>query len=283
MRKEDLVARVLAAHATLMAENDLSPGNPKVNRVLSALVQAITEGCPSNDVEDVLQDPAVRDARQELLHRLAVAECAMERSWGAAFCSRCSLGLDDFSDFMYWDCYRHLVEGELHHLAAIRDAGTGRGIAFVGAGPLPLSAFIMHVRTGVKVTCIDVDPAACALARELCCRAGLRDIAVVCADGAEYDFAGHPVAFIASLVAEKANVVGRIRETCPHALVALRSVEGLCTLLYEAVDEEELDALGCRIVGRTPHNPRVINTTLFYEIGAAADTSPSPFVSELAG
>jgi Nicotianamine synthase protein len=267
MRKEDLVARVLTAHATLIAEDDLSPRNPKVNAVLSALVQAITEVCPPNHAKDVLQEPAVCAARTELLRRLAIAEYEMERSWGAAFCSRFSLSLGDFSDFIYWDSYRHLVEGELHHLALSPKFGTGQGIAFIGAGPLPLSAFIMHARTGVKVTCIDVDPRACGSARELCCKAGLWDIAVVCADGEEYDFTNHPVAFVASLVDDKVRVVRRIREKCPHALIALRSVEGLCTLLYESVDEEELKALGFRLVGRTTHNPQVINTTLFYEAG----------------
>jgi Nicotianamine synthase protein len=265
MRKEDLVARVLATHATLIGEDDLSPRNPKINRVLSALVQGITEGCPANDVGDVLQDPAVRAARGELLGRLAIAECEMERSWGEKFCSRSSLTVDDFSEFIYWDCYCHLVAGELQHLSLCPKAGAARAIAFVGSGPLPLSAIIMHARTGMKVTCIDVDPRACRLARELGCKAGFADIAVECADGAEFDFTNHPVAFIASLVPEKTRVVRRIRETCPHALVALRSVEGLCTLLYEAVDEEELNAAGCRFVSRTVHNPQVINTTLFYE------------------
>jgi nicotianamine synthase-like protein len=265
MRKEELVARVLTAHATLIAEDDLSPRNPKINTVLSALVQAIIEGCPPNDVKDVLQDPTVRAVRHDLLRKLAIAECEMERSWGAAFCSRSSLGIDDFSDFVYWDCYRHLVEGELHQLALCGRVGPGQEIAFVGAGPLPLSAFIMRVRTGMKVTCIDIDPRACGLARELCRKVGFCDIAVVCADGGDYDFTNHSVAFIASLVADKVKVAGRIREKCPHALIALRSVEGLCTLLYEAVDEEELRALGCQLVGRTAHNPQIINTTLFYE------------------
>src|SRR5262249_46141321 len=114
-----------------------------------------------------------------------------------------------------------------------------------------------------------VDPQACSLAGELCRKAGLRGIDVRCADGAEHDFAHSPVVFIASLVREKGRVVEGVRETCPQACVALRSAEGLRTLLYEPVDQPELAAMGCRFLGRTDHNPAVINTTLFYEAAPA--------------
>jgi hypothetical protein len=69
---------------------------------------------------------------------------------------------------------------------------------------------------------------------------------------------------VASLVPDKTRVMRRIRATQPAAVVALRSAEGLCTLLYDPLDEAELDALGCRYLGRTRHNPRAINTTLLY-------------------
>ena len=88
------------------------------------------------------------------------------------------------------------------------------------------------------------------------------------------DFSGwhasNPVVFIASLVPEKGKVVRCIREKCPHAVVALRSVEGLCSLLYDPVDEMELAAMGCGFLGRTRDIPQAINMTLFYEAAPAA-------------
>jgi hypothetical protein len=70
-------------------------------------------------------------------------------------------------------------------------------------------------------------------------------------------------------VPEKAQVMQRIRATRPQAVVALRSVEGLCTLLYDPVDETELEAMGCGYLGRAEHNPHTINTTLLYEVAPA--------------
>jgi hypothetical protein len=269
MKKEDLVARVVRAHAVLGRETDLSPRNAVVNDALSALVRGILEGCPPDEVRDVLDDPGVSAVRSELIGRLAVAEGEMERCWGELFYTRGSLTPADFRDFIYWDCYRHLVGAELGNLPPDLEVGKGQSIAFVGAGPLPLSAIIMHLSTGTKVTCIDRDPRACRLACELCRKAGLIGIDVACADGADYDFADSPVVFVASLVPEKAKVMQCIRERRPRACVALRSAEGLRTLLYDPVDETELAAMGCGFLGRTGYSPQAINTTLFYEAAPA--------------
>jgi hypothetical protein len=123
---------------------------------------------------------------------LAVAEGEMERFWGETFCAPGRLEAAGFEDFIYWNCYRYLVGAELGSLPPGLDLGQGESIAFVGAGPLPLSAIIMHLSTGRRVTCIDRDPRACALACELCRRAALAGIDVACACGAGYNYARQP-------------------------------------------------------------------------------------------
>jgi hypothetical protein len=276
MMKEELIACVLSAHDVLRRETDLSPRNPAVNAVLSALVRGILEGCALDDVKNVLDDPRVRAIRGDLIERLAVAEGEMERCWGEAFCARDGLEPADFREFIYWDGYCHLVRAELGGLPADLDLDKGQSIAFVGAGPLPLSAIVVHLSTGRKVTCVDRDRRACALACELCRKAGLTGIDVACADGADFDYADCPVVFVASLVPEKAQVMRCIRQTCPRACVALRSAEGLRTLLYDPVDETELEAMGCGFLGRTACSAQVINTTLFYD---AAPTQRQPGMS----
>jgi nicotianamine synthase-like protein len=282
MKKEDLIACVLHAHEALDRETDLSPRNPVINRALSALVHGILEGCPPADVKDVVDDPGVRAIRGELIGKLAAAEGEMERCWGEMLCARASLAPTDLADFIYWDCYRDLVAAELGKLPADLGLGKGQSIAFVGAGPLPLSAIILHAGTGLRVTCIDCDPRACRIACELCRKAGLPGIDIACAGGAAYDYAGHPVVFIASLVPDKGKVMRCIRERCPRAVVGLRSAEGLCSLLYDQVDEMELEAMGCGFLGRTGYNPQVINTTLFYEAVPAAPAGAKPHGGALA-
>jgi len=276
MRTEDLVACILQAHEALDRERDLSPRNPAINDALSALVHGILEGGPPDAAECVLADPRVRAIRGELVGRLAIAEGEMERCWSETLCARASLEAADLADFIYWDCYRNLVTAELALLPADLGIGEGQSIAFVGAGPLPLSAILMHLSTGRRVTCIDRDPGACSLACALCRKAGLTGIGIACASGASWDYASHPVVFIASLVPEKAEVMRCIRRRCPQAVVGLRSAEGLCSLLYDPVDETELKAMGCGLLARTGYNPRVINTTLLYEAAPAHRPAGAP-------
>jgi hypothetical protein len=268
MTKDELVARILDAHETLHSESDLSPRNHRINAVLSALVRGIMEGCTPGEMKSVLEDPDVCAVRNRLVAKLAIAEGEMERCWGEQFCARDSLTIGNFGDFIYWDCYRHLVENELRGLRRL-GVGGRQGIAFVGAGPLPLSAVIMHARTGLRITCIDLDPQACRLAHALCRKAGLAGIDIVDARGEDYDYRNCPVVFIAGLVPDKEKVIARTRATQPRALAAVRSAEGLCTLLYDPVDEAAIEALGCRFLGRTTYNSYTINTTLFYEVTPA--------------
>src|SRR5687767_6032259 len=113
MHHDDLIACVLRAHEVLGRESDLSPCNPRINEVLSALVQGVIEGCPPGDEQRVLANPGVCAIRAALVHRLALAEGAMERYWAEAFCRRAHLTAADLSTFTYWDCYQHLVQAEL--------------------------------------------------------------------------------------------------------------------------------------------------------------------------
>jgi hypothetical protein len=274
MTKAELIACVLRAHEVLGGESDLSPRNPRINAALSALVAGILEGCQPHDARAVLDDPRVRAIRDQLIERLAAAEGEMERCWGDRFCARAGLTPGDLGEFTYWDCYRLQVSAELSRLPSDLEFGPGQSIAFVGAGPLPLSAVIMHLHTGKAVTCIDRDADACALARELCRKAGLEGVTVTCADGRAYDYAQSPMVFVASLVPEKGQVMRCIRERCPRARVALRTAEGLRTLLYNPIDEAELARMGCNYLGRTQH-PAVINTTLFYEAAGTGWIAPS--------
>lgn len=280
MRGDDLVACVLRAHEVVHRESDLSPCNPRINTALSALVQGVMAGCPPGEAARVLADHRIAAIRDALVQRLALAEGAMERHWARSFCQRVRLTAADFSSFTYWECYCHLVDAELSSLVPHLNLDTAESVAFVGAGPLPLSAIIMHLRTGLRVTCIDVEAEACGLARELCSKAGLMGIEVRCACGAHHDYALNPVVVIASLVPNKAQVMRRIGATRQAAVVGLRSVEGLCTLLYDPVDETELEALGCGYLARTGYNPRAINTTLLYEASPARHGAPDGGTSD---
>jgi threonine dehydrogenase-like Zn-dependent dehydrogenase len=264
-----MIGRVLRAHKTLTTETDLSPNNPAINEALTSLVTGITQPWTVAEEQEVLNDPRVKAVHKELVGRCAVAEGEMEKYWAAHFNARGTLTNDDFQDFIYWACYDRLVNGEIKAMPQMNDKGEGK-IAFAGAGPLPLTALILHQKTGRRITCIDNDPVACDLSRELLAKAGIKGIDVVCAAGADFDYKDYPFVFIASLVPEKDKVVEKIRERGQSTFIGVRSVERLHVLLYEPVDEKTLKEAGCRFASKTKHDNKTINTTLFYKADALA-------------
>lgn len=78
---------------------------------------------------------------------------------------------------------------------------------------------------------------------------------------------------IASLVPEssRAAIVQRVRETRRQqsdrreVVLAMRTAEGLYTLLYEPVDEGPMPGRGLLLRARTRPTDKAINSTLFYE------------------
>ena len=111
--------------------------------------------------------------------------------------------------------------------------------------------------------------------RSLIAKLGLSDkISVVYANGADFDYKDYSSVVIASLVPNKDETITRIRETAQDdVLVAVRSAERLHTLLYNPVDEQTQVMKQCDYVSKTDHDPRVINTTLFY--------TASPFAASI--
>lgn len=92
-------------------------------------------------------------------------------------------------------------------------------------------------------------------------------------EGEAHSYASHPVVLIASLVPEssRAAIVQRVRETRRQqsdrreVVLAMRTAEGLYTLLYEPVDEGPMPGRGLLLRARTRPTDKAINSTLFYE------------------
>ncbi|WP_139489438.1 nicotianamine synthase family protein [Brevibacillus dissolubilis] len=284
-QKERLLHAVIHAHHTLHQETDLSPRNPKINHALSDLVAQVSLVYSSQEEQDILTDERIRQLRSTLLPKLSIAEAEMEFYYAQEYSENLLLNMEHLRDFLYWDNYEALVQVELEGLAACRpqvegypvkvsplEVAQGEAVAFVGAGPFPLSAIILHQQTGVPVVCIDVDAAAVGAGRALIERLGLQEqITYLHRSGEQVDYAPYPLIFCASLIPDKQQVVEQIQRTrgkradaSRPTILAVRSADGVHTLLYEPVDEREMDSLGARLIGRTWADTRIINSTLYY-------------------
>lgn len=266
LRTEFVVQSVLEALDVLCREADLSPRNPQVNSTLSHLVKTLAATYEFTEEEEVLADPRVARARPRLLEKLSQAEGEMEKFWAEHFLAKESLTIPDLKEFWYWDCYENLVDLELACLPMTANDDAAGGAVFVGAGALPLTAIIMHLKTGMPVTCVDRDPEACDKAAALFARLGLTDMQVICASGEDIDYRDFSTVIVASLVPNpaKEKIVEAVRRNPEPAFLAVRSAERLHTLLYEPFEPDAQAMTGYSLFSRTPHNPQTINTTLVY-------------------
>jgi hypothetical protein len=283
---ETYIDHVRRVHDFLIAQTDLSPRNPVVNAVLYGFVRDTMKMRSPDEVGAILNTPVIRQIAPSLRQLLGRAEYEME-----CFCARAMIGdetaaegrFSSYSDFIYRGNYEALVAAELHalkwHVKAPPIEPERESVAFVGAGPLPISAIMFHERTGLHVTCIDRDATASRLGQRLVLHLAATEpryrnldkaVHFVHEPGEEHDYATHPIVFIASLVEKKVPVVMRIVQTS-HAVATtiIRSAEGLSTLLYKPEDGlEGQEEYNVYLTGKTGSSPDVINTSLVYEFPA---------------
>ncbi|MEW9673846.1 nicotianamine synthase family protein [Ammoniphilus sp. 3BR4] len=267
---DQLIESIYVTNFILNREKDLSPRNPMINETLTHLVKCVSLMFTESETKRILADLHIQRIRNGMMKKLAQAETEMEFYYAQEFARKPSLSLDDLKRFLYWDNYEALIETEIRGLQASDLPYTlqpGESVAFVGSGPLPLSAVILAYKVGGRMTCIDVDERACESAKKLIMGLGLEgEIFVECTAGENHDYGRHPLIFMASLVPNKAEVISRIRLTREDAVLAVRSADGVRELLYEPVDEKELSAMGCTLKGRTYADSKIINSTLFYRL-----------------
>jgi hypothetical protein len=118
----------------------------------------------------------------------------------------------------------------------------------------------------LKINSIDSDADAVALTRNMNAALGMQDmIDVVQSSGEDFDYSDAGLVMVAALVSAKDNVLARVRDTAPGVGLAVRSAEGVRTLLYEQADERALDRAGYDYAGKSRITDTIINTTLFFQ------------------
>ncbi|MGA8768897.1 MAG: nicotianamine synthase family protein [Rhodomicrobium sp.] len=277
---DTVIGKIVAVHALLTNEGDLSPRNQKISTALRELVDLLLRSYSSAEAAAIVNHPEVTALRISLLDRLSEAESALERFWSQRFRNRKTLHVRDLREFLYWRNYERLLGMELKALAAIRrfKARKHGEIVFVGGGPLPLSAIVLHMRTGKPVLCVDADAEASECAGKLLAKLSLFQVSAVHTDGVDFDYGGASAIFIASLTNRKMDVAKRIVETCKEPVVAVRTVDGVRALLYRPADLAALKAAGLSLAGQTKADAETINSTLFFN-AAARDAGIAPCLS----
>jgi hypothetical protein len=233
-----LAADVHRVYRRLAALERLDPG-PEVDALFGRLV-ALATRAPLPDDDLVLRDPVLRAIAPRLHLLCARGETALERRWAGTVATSADPAAT-LRAFPYHANYRQLVRLEWHAMVG----ATGRPphrVAFVGSGPLPLSALLLATHHGVRVEGIARDGDAVTGARRVTAALGVAGVTFRAEDVlASIDLDGYDAVVVAALVGLDADAKRRILDHLaahlrPGALLVARSAHGTRALLYPEID-----------------------------------------------
>jgi nicotianamine synthase len=247
--------RIVWLYEHLSRLRDLAPA-PGVNALFEELVRLCVHA-DDRAAPPVLADARIRRLRPGLLRLCSQGESLLEHEW-ARRVVRAADPWAELGRFTYLENYQQLSRLEVHTLAGAGHVPRpGARACFLGGGPLPLSALLMHRELGAAVNVVDNDPQAVELARRLLGRlAPGPDLRVTQADAASAGdmaqvLAGCEVVVVAALVghtrSQKRAVLHAVgRSLDPGAYLVLRGARGLRSLLYPVVEPGDVtEAAGC--------------------------------------
>lgn len=267
---DNLIALIIEVNELFQKEEDLSPTNQVVTNIINQLSLQLRSHYLPEEIKLILSNEYILLNQKKLQDKLSEAEFLVELSVSREIVKSKSSASDVLTKLPTWSIYKSLVSQELSMLRQfIRQDGHAEKlpIIFVGSGPMPLSAIILHLLSDVEVICLEMDSVAYEASCFLLERLGLADkVTVVMENGSQFDYSSYSRIFVASLVRNKLEVLEQISRTTSDPIVAVRTAEGIKQIMYEAIDESQLNKQGWRIVERTyPEENLVINSTLFLE------------------
>ncbi|HEX2859011.1 MAG TPA: nicotianamine synthase family protein [Alphaproteobacteria bacterium] len=260
---DSVSARVRAILASLLPLPHLGP-QPLVDSLLGELVNMARLPLGLRRAEAVLRNLDT-DGTLPSLHALcADAEYRLEADWARKVAVSAN-PLRMLRRFHYWTNYVKLARLEVK---ALRSQNPDvKRVLFVGAGPLPLSSYMLAAKHGLQVDNLDRSGDACACALHWLKKLPKTgNMACHHADVTEFgSFDGYDAVILAALVglssAEKKRLIDYMAARMkPEQLLLVRSVRGLRRLLYPMVHTAELE--GFEVMKAVHPRGEVINSAL---------------------
>ena len=131
--------------------------------------------------------------------------------------------------------FERLVNREL----SLLNGDPPRKILFVGSGPLPISAFHIQLATNQPIDCLDSNPSAVQISRQVIEKLGLKDqMRVFNGFGESFDISEYDLILIALLAKPKRRILRNLRKrAAPGCRILCRTAFSLRTLVYEPTPE----------------------------------------------
>lgn len=164
-----------------------------------------------------------------------------------------------FENYLLSDRFATLISEEL----AMVGPPKPERILFIGSGPLPISAYHLHLQTNLPIDCLDQNPAAIELSSKAIERLGLQAaLRIINGEGERFQVREYDLIVIALLAKPKRRILRNLRRhASPDCRILCRTSSGLRTLLYEPTPDSALG--GFRTLGeRAAEGDQTISTML---------------------
>lgn len=134
-------------------------------------------------------------------------------------------------DYLLYERFVRLLTKELE---LIGDTNFN-SIIFIGSGPFPITAILLHKLTGKKVDCLELHGESADISRKVLKRLGLSDVIQVHeGNGSTFDLSSYDIVLAALLAKPKSRILQNVLTSGkPEAKILCRTSEGLRKLLYE--------------------------------------------------
>jgi len=149
--------------------------------------------------------------------------------------------LTTYHKYLLYDRFRILLTNEIQ-LAKIKSSDR---IAFIGSGPLPISAFLLSSLSGCHIECYEKEPSRVELSIKVIRQLGLANqIKVLNNYGENLNDNNYSTILIALLAKPKDKIIQSIKKHAkPGTKVICRTSHGIREIFYEATDAKLLNNL----------------------------------------
>jgi len=258
-----LIRRLRSLHDRLDSLDSLAP-SPYVDALFANLVQL----CCSYRDNAVFGSSDVHALGPSLRRLCARGEYELELQWAVRVADAPDPVLE-LERFPYRANYSKLVALEVHSLLGLGYAEF-RNVAFIGSGPLPLSAILLAERGGWAVDNVEREAEAYGLAVKVADRLGLgHALRFHHCDALEFAaLERFDVIFLAALVGtnrtEKRTLLAHLATRMrPGAVLLVRTADNLRTMLYPRVRLEDLAGFAPKLLLHPLHD--VVNSVIIAE------------------
>lgn len=174
-------------------------------------------------IREVMASEEIHGVRKTLIAANAEFHLRTERQLAEDYLAH-SENADPFERSWINIGFGALLKGQLGRwkAAGVFDSPHQRRIVVVGGGAMPQSQVFFHRECGLATVSVERDPTSAMLCRCVLDRLGLEKLQVVNCDGLEFEYQERDLVVIATLVAEKAEIAGKLRKTTRDAVCAPR-------------------------------------------------------------